>query len=1008
MAFTLKNKRSYIDAWTSGQDVKLTYRTKDGKRHMEVISDYGAEGWYFYITRLDYENLGSEVISAFENCEMQIMRYPVRFEIEDAKWVRVYVNNSNINERYSSRTDDRIKVKRLLEKEGVKIYEGDLKPHKRYCLDEFVKIANNYKVLYYDIETDDRKPGVVVGRDRILTIAGVNQDGESFFFHNEDEEELLLEFFNFIQWDYDILVGYNSENFDKPYIEKRLLEYFREREESYFKYRVIHIDLMQVFIKRFAGDSDITSWSLEFISQYFLGHGKLQGGPKFGNGVGYQYYQDNFEKFKEYNILDARNLYDLNKTLSIIDQIILECQICGSFPSKFSISEMLDNYILRSVRGKGIHFNSIEYAENQVRCPKCNHIYQSDIPIEEVTGEVQCMRCGSKFEPNTEEDIVGAHVFEPVTELHDDVFVFDYKCWLPGSMIYTSNGYTPIEDVKTGDVVQVMGEKFDNVVQTYSHSHYGDILEIKIDNGKTLKVTPDHRFPILGSGDGYSDVLASTLAVGDCLIMPNYHLWFQVKRNTSEIRKSIILSIDVKKYDGPVYSIGVKNQKNPYYVCNGIISHNSLYPSIIRTWNIGPDTFLEEADHANVDKHDTWNQYIKSANNQFFADPNKNPSAIKSAVERLLNLRKQYKTKMNTYKPGTIDYKAFNAKQNAVKMLCNSIYGLMGYKYGRFYRKEIAEAITLGGQWLNKETKKWLENRALSVVYGDTDSAFVKGIVREDIDDLLIELHEFYDDALNDYFGVEKHFIELEYEKHFSRLLLLKKKNYTGHIVELDGKPVDKFIVKGLECIKRDTIPLGKKWQRELIESIIKEDKPVNWYVNWIQQKMNSFFNNEFDIEDITIRKKLTKHPNRYKVVAPHASIAAQMMAREMECYVGMQIPYIVIAESPIQAVHPDWYVGNASVPYYWDQKIYGILKRVLIVAFPKFDWDQYTTKIANKRDKKIKQFMLWFNDPKKKRDKLLVKLNEDKVLSPQDKRDIKEKIGMRVFKVKKFPVPIR
>lgn len=849
-------KLKYIDAWSSGLDVKLSYRDEKGRKHLETIKDYGQNDWYFYIRKFDYESMDPLVIEGFQTGEIhRSIEDGVAFVVEPGTdWVRVYVTNKNINERYSSKSDDRLRVKKFLEDDGIQVFEADLKLHKRYCLDEMIEVADNYRILYYDIEIDDRNPGIVIGRDKILTIAGVDQDGKVLFFHNEDEETLLNDFFEAIRWNYDILVGYNSDNFDKPYLEARFKEHFMEMQGQQFKYRMIHIDLMQVFIKRFAGDSEITSWSLDFISRYFLGHGKLEGGPTFGNGKGYAYYQENFKKFKEYNIVDARNLYDLNKVLSIVDQIILECQITGSFPSKFSISEMLDNYILRSVREKGIHFASIQYSENQVRCPKCNHVSNSDVPLEEIIGEIQCSGCDGFFEPNADEDIVGAHVFEPVPGLHRDVYVLDYK---------------------------------------------------------------------------------------------------------------------------------------------------ALYPSIIRTWNIGPDTLVEPIEREKIEQLEQDHRYFKSANDQLFFSAHTKVSAIKDAVERLLELRREYKTKMGDYKPGTENHKAYNAKQNAVKMLCNSVYGLMGYQYGRFYRKEIAEAITLGGQWLNKQTKKWFEARNYTVIYGDTDSVFINGMERSEVDNVLRDLHEYYDDALNEYFNVDRHFIELEYEKRFRKLILLKKKHYTGQLVELDGVETDKIVIKGLECIKRDTIPIAKRWQKELIDLLLKEDHPLSFYVKWVEKKRASFVDGNIGIDEIVIRKKLTKHPNKYKVKAIHVEIAKQMRAKSMEFYIGMPIPYIVTKEKPMEAVHPDWYVpGTASLDYYWDRLTFGVLGRILKVSFPSYDWDVFNTKTYERRKKKIDQFNRWFKDPKKKRPIVLKKLNEDKVLSENDKRAIKKAASIKTFKV--------
>ncbi len=128
-------------------------------------------------------------------------------------------------------------------------------------------------------------------------------------------------------------------------------------------------------------------------------------------------------------------------------------------------------------------------------------------------------------------------------------------------------------------------------------------------------------------------------------------------------------------------------------------------------------------------------------------------------------------------------------------------------------------------------------------------------------------------------------------------------------------------------------------------------------------------------------------------------------MSREMECYVGMPIPYIVTQEKPtLTAVHPDWYEkGTASIEYYWDHQIYSILLRVLEVAFPNDDWGGYSTRTSGKRVKKREQFSRWLKDPKKSRSVTLKKLNADKVLSVADKRQLKKDAGIRMLKAKVY-----
>lgn len=864
--FVKKEKRKYIEAYTNNYtgDVVLTYRDEKKRKCQDVIKEYAFKNWYFYITTVDYQKLlENGVAKALEDDGLGVLDYPVAFEAEGPAWIKVYVKNQGINEKYAQgKTDDRLKLKSLFDEDGIKIYEGDLKPHKRYCIDNAIEVADNFQVGYYDIETDDSNHGIVVGRDEILSIALWDQDGESYFWsvaESGSERAMLLDFYEFVRWKMDLLIGWNSDSFDKMYIIKRFEKHFLEDEARWFKNHLAHIDLMQVFIKRFSNDTKITSWSLDFISNYFLGDKKVENVEK-GNGKLKQLFLNNYEKFKEYNIKDAKLLFDLNAKLGIVDQMILECQITGCFPSKYSISELLDTYILRSVRGQGIHFPSIEYGDNQIRCPVCNHIHTFEHSTDSITS-MKCIACEHVFDPQeTKEDITGAYVVDPETGIHDHVFTFDYK---------------------------------------------------------------------------------------------------------------------------------------------------SLYPSIIITWNIGPDSYIEPEDFEQIQNHGTGDEMIKSANGQYFYKDH--PSAITKAIKKLLDLRVKFKKVMLAAVPESREYDVANAKQRATKVLCNSMYGIMGYTRGRFYRREIAEAITLGGQWLNKKTKVWFEEKGYSVIYGDTDSVFVKMPEgdKAKIPGLLKELHSFYDIELKNEFNIDEHHIELEFEKHFKRLIMVQKKRYAGHIIEQDGAKLDKVLVKGLEYIKRDTIEYGRKMQKELIDSILYNDRNLPYYIDWVEKHSLKFFSGDFDIQDLVVTKKLTKRPESYKTKPVHVKVAEELRNREEQFYVGMRIPYIVVSEKPLEAVHPSWYEpGSASPTYYWDKQIYSICERILEACFKNYDWSQYTTKTQDRRKKKMDGYQKWLTDEKgmkgKKLEKRIKSITDCKIITSSQKKELLEKFNCGIQVVNK------
>ena len=111
----------------------------------------------------------------------------------------------------------------------------------------------------------------------------------------------------------------------------------------------------------------------------------------------------------------------------------------------------------------------------------------------------------------------------------------------------------------------------------------------------------------------------------------------------------------------------------------------------------------------------------------------------------------------------------------AIKILMNSFYGVMGSANCRFYHADLPKAITLSGQWILKEAIKFIESRGYQVVYGDTDSVFVtlKEEDRFNLFDTGKSLAQMVTDhvtkLLQDQFQVESK-LEMEFEKMFKKI----------------------------------------------------------------------------------------------------------------------------------------------------------------------------------------------------------------------------------------------
>jgi DNA polymerase, archaea type len=794
---------SFLNGYDEGSNIILTYRCKFTQKKLKVsINNFD---WYGFVYKDEWLNN----ISIKDKNDIKA-NVPYR-AVLSGKYIKLHVKNESIHTGYSDKEDDKMKLRRLLEHYNIEPLEFDLGNYKRFCIDNEIKIDENFKYLFFDIETDDRQDGIVIGRDRILSFAAVDQDGKKKFFilQNDDdnsEKELLTQIFEFMN-KYDLIVGWNSKNFDIPYLKERYKMHFGHNPDMR---NIAHIDFMVRFQKLFHYDIKIRSWSLNFIASYFISDQKVE--IKRGT---YDLFINDKAKLKEYNTKDCILLYDLEKKLKVLDLVIKECVWCGCFPSKFYISELLDNYILRYSNKKNVHFKSASFG------------YRSD------------------EEESEKESIIGGFVMEPKTGLHDNIHVFDFK---------------------------------------------------------------------------------------------------------------------------------------------------SLYPSLIMTWNISLDTFVR------TEPFDLHN-HIKTVNGFWFKKNTRGMLPV--IIEYLLTERKRYKKIQFESEYGSKEYDAAYATQLIVKEMANSCFGTIAQRGNRYYDKHLAESITLGGHYFLQLTAKLIKEKfGHDTIYQDTDSFFIAISNNQEPNEILDYVHEQYPLILKKEFNIDKSYLVLEYEKKFKKFLMLQKKNYVGRLVEIDGKEIDEIYGRGLEYVKKDTIEYGRRLQIEIIRKFLYDNATKEQIIEFIESEFIKFRDGQFDISEITIRNKINRLPENYKSKNVVAEVVKKMIADNKEFYVGMFVPYIITDSSKtLTAIHADDYNGVYDKIYYWDKKIYALLKRIALSVFPEYDWDQYEFHTIERRKKKISQYKKWLSDPKKKKSEIIEKIKNDKLLSDKNKSDLLEKKS--VFKIK-------
>lgn len=311
-----------------------------------------------------------------------------------------------------------------------------------------------------------------------------------------------------------------------------------------------------------------------------------------------------------------------------------------------------------------------------------------------------------------------------------------------------------------------------------------------------------------------------------------------------------------------------------------VFDYKSLYPSIMRTFNIDPLGFLDEARAAEVGT-----AAITVVTGVGF----KREDAI---LPRMLD---DLFPKREAAKQAGDD-----VASQAIKILMNSFYGVLGTPACRFHNPDIANAITGMGRHFLQWSKAWFENKGYAVLYGDTDSVFVSsGITDPDEAKIVgLRLVSEMNQEVADYIRAEWHLesrLELEFEKLYVRLFLPSirhgtsgaRKRYAG---VRHGSPTGEIEFVGMEVVRRDWTELAKVVQRELYARLFS-NKPVDEYLADLVGRVR-----RGECDDLLVyRKGLRKPVDQYTANTP-PHVAA---ARKSNEPLGRIIAYLVTTAGP-------------------------------------------------------------------------------------------------------------
>jgi DNA polymerase I len=294
----------------------------------------------------------------------------------------------------------------------------------------------------------------------------------------------------------------------------------------------------------------------------------------------------------------------------------------------------------------------------------------------------------------------------------------------------------------------------------------------------------------------------------------------------------------------------------------------SMYPSIMISFNISPDTLSKEGCDCYV-APEVGHRFVKKPDGFF-----------KQILKMLIERRKEIKGQMKAIDYSSPQYLMLNIKQETLKILTNSFYGYTGWGLARWYCKECAEATTAWGRHFIKTSAKIAESMGFQVLYGDTDSIFVKKEGLE-LDDLKREVGE-----LLERLSAELP-IQIEVDEYYKTIFFVEKKRYAGYAEN------GRIVIRGLEVRRGDWCELAKKVQRDVIDIILKE-KNIDKAVNLVKGVIERIKTSKISLDDYIIYKSLTRRPSRYESVQAHVKAAMKAEKKGLQYAVGSKVGYIV------------------------------------------------------------------------------------------------------------------
>lgn len=346
-----------------------------------------------------------------------------------------------------------------------------------------------------------------------------------------------------------------------------------------------------------------------------------------------------------------------------------------------------------------------------------------------------------------------------------------------------------------------------------------------------------------------------------------------------------------------------------------VFDFRSLYPTIMITHNISPETF-------NCGHEDCKSNEVPETNWCFCK---KKKGFIPKHLEDLIETRKKVKEQMKKVKKDSKEFMKLDNMQYALKILANATYGYQAFFGAKWYKRECGAAAASFGRFYISKVVDMAKQNNFEIIYGDTDSLMVR--VLENLSKSKIkEVGEKFAKKVNKQLPGS---IELEFRDLYEGGIFVArkaeevgaKKRYA--LIDYKGK----LEVRGFETVRRDWCDLAKDIQRKVLMTILR-DKDPNKAVQLVRETIKRIKDRKVSLDELTIFEQITRPLSQYEQIGPHVKAAQKSRDRGRPVVEGSVIGFVIVKGSgsisdraePVEDVKlsqydPDYYIEHQILP---------------------------------------------------------------------------------------------